>query len=109
MPLRALAREAAMSKAAAEKIVQGWREIAARTRKDRLPGQRIIVPKSIDVSAIRRKTGLSQQLFSARIGVSTGTLRNWEQGRRRPDGPARVLLAMLARNPKLVEETLGRK
>ena len=72
-------------------------------------GLRLHVPKKIDVSAIRRKTGLSQQMFSARIGVSTGTLRNWEQGRRTPDGPARVLLAMLARNPRLVEETLGRE
>ncbi len=94
---------------AADKIVQGWREIAARNRSDRLPGGRVFVPKTVDVTAIRRKTGLSQQKFSARIGVSTGTLRNWEQGRRQPEGPARVLLAMLARNPHLVEETLGRK
>jgi putative transcriptional regulator len=54
------------------------------------------------------RTGLSQQEFSRRIGVSTGTLRNWEQGRRKPEGPARVLLALLARNPTIVEETIGR-
>jgi putative transcriptional regulator len=66
------------------------------------------VPKDVDVQAIRRRTGLSQELFSKRIGVSTGTIRNWEQGRRVPEGPARVLLAMLARNPKIVEEMLGR-
>ena len=64
--------------------------------------------KRIDVSAIRRKTGLSQAAFSARIGVSAGTLRNWEQGRRSPEGAARVLLAMLARNPRIVEDTLGK-
>jgi putative transcriptional regulator len=50
---------------------------------------------------------LTQSAFSRRIGVSTATLRNWEQGRRAPDGPARVLLAMLDRNPHVVEETLG--
>jgi len=96
-----------MSKAA-ERIMQGLREAAAHAKGKKVPGLRLHVPETIDVSAIRRKTGLSQQAFSARIGVSTGTLRNWEQGRRTPDGPARVLLAMLARNPRLVEETLRR-
>jgi putative transcriptional regulator len=45
--------------------------------------------------------------FSRQIGVSLGTLRNWEQGRRAPEGRARVLLAMLSGNPRIVEETLG--
>src|SRR5712692_7259236 len=94
-----------MSKTA-EQIMQGLREAAAHARGEKVPGLRLHVPKNIDVSAIRRTTGLSQLAFSARIGVSTGTLRNWEQGRRIPDGPARVLLAMLARNPRIVEETL---
>jgi putative transcriptional regulator len=92
---------------AAERIMQGLREAAAHARGESVPGLRIHVPKKINVSAIRRRTGLSQALFSSRIGVSPGTLRNWEQGRRVPDGPARVLLAMLARNPRIVEETLG--
>jgi len=96
-----------MTKAAA-RIMQGLREAAAHARGKKVPGLRLHVPQTVDVTAIRRKTGLSQQAFSARIGVSMGTLRNWEQGRRTPDGPARVLLAMLARNPRLVEETLGR-
>ena len=96
-----------MTKAAA-RIMQGLREAAAHARGKKVPGLRLYVPQTIDVTAIRRKTGLSQQAFSARIGVSMGTLRNWEQGRRTPDGPARVLLAMLARNPRLVEEILGR-
>jgi putative transcriptional regulator len=95
-----------MSKAA-ERIIQGLREAVAHARGDKVPGLRLHVPKKVDVAAIRQKTGLSQEAFSMRIGVSTGTLRNWEQGRRNPEGPARVLLAMLARNPRLVEETLG--
>jgi putative transcriptional regulator len=68
---------------------------------------RLRIPHKVDVSAVRRRMGLSQAAFSRRIGVSPGTLRNWEQGRRTPDGPARVLLALLDCNPRIVEETLG--
>jgi putative transcriptional regulator len=64
------------------------------------------VPSVVDVQAIRNKTGLPQAAFARRIGVSVGTLRNWEQGHRFPTGPARVLLALLGRNPRIVEETL---
>lgn len=91
----------------ARRITQGLREAAAHARGDKVPGLRLHVPERIDVYAIRRKTGLSQEAFSSRIGVSTGTLRNWEQGRRTPDGPARVLLAMLSRNPQIVEDILA--
>lgn len=95
-----------MSKAA-DRIVQGLREAAAHARGAKVPGLKLHVPRKIDVHAIRQRTGLSQEMFSQRIGVSPGTLRNWEQGRRSPDGPARVLLAMLARNPRIVEDTLS--
>jgi putative transcriptional regulator len=64
------------------------------------------VPSVTDVQAIRKKTGLSQVAFALRIGVPVATLRNWEQGHRTPTGPARVLLALLDRNPPIVEETL---
>ncbi len=59
-----------------------------------------------DVATIRGKTGLSQPNFAKSIGVSLGTLKNWEQGRRRPEGPARVLLALLAKRPSIVQEEL---
>lgn len=65
------------------------------------------LPCAIDAAAIRTKTGLSQAAFARRIGVPVGTIRNWEQGRRAPQGPARLLLALLDRNPRIVEETLG--
>jgi putative transcriptional regulator len=77
---------------AANRIMQGLRHAAK-------------IPRAVDVSAVRRRTGLSQAAFSRQIGVSPGTLRNWEQDRRSPEGPARVLLAMLSRNPRIVEET----
>jgi len=57
---------------------------------------------SVDVTAIRQRTGLSQSDFAASIGVPEGTLVNWEQGRRQPSGPAKVLLALLAKKPNLV-------
>ena len=65
------------------------------------------VPSVIDVQAIRKRTGLSQPDFAKSIGVPVATLRNWEQGHRTPTGPARVLLRLLERNPRIVEEMLG--
>ena len=61
-----------------------------------------------DVVAIRGKTGLSQPAFAKSIGVPLGTLKNWEQKRRRPEGSARVLLALIEKRPSLVQEELGR-
>lgn len=59
-----------------------------------------------DVRAVRRKLRLSQSQFAAKFGFQPATLRNWEQGRTRPDGPARVLLAVIARHPEAVEDTV---
>ena len=96
-----------MSEDAFNRIMTGLNEALAHARGEAVLGLRIHVPESIDVKAIRRHTGLSQAAFSSQIGVPVSTLRNWEQGRRVPDGPARVLLAMLVRNPRFVEEVLG--
>ena len=62
-----------------------------------------------EVPAIRARTGLSQAEFARSIGVKKATLLNWEQGRRKPDGPARVLLALIAREPGIVQRVLGRR
>ncbi|MBX9932868.1 MAG: helix-turn-helix domain-containing protein [Methylobacterium sp.] len=83
-------------------------QASAHARGEAVPGLRIHVPAEIDVAAIRKAVDLSQDAFAQTIGVAVGTLRNWEQRRRQPEGPARVLLALLAKNPRLVEETLGR-
>ena len=74
------------------------REVGAVVHKVEVP--------EVDVAAIRANTGLSQSAFARSIGVTKGTLLNWEQGRRRPTGPAQVLLAMIARKPSLVRELL---
>ena len=55
-----------------------------------------------DVPAIRHHLGLTQERFAELLGISVATLRNWEQGRRNPEGAARVLLCVAARHPKAV-------
>ena len=60
-----------------------------------------------DVPAIRAKTGLSQAAFAKSIGVAKGTVLNWEHRRRTPDGPARVLLALIDKDPGIVQRTLA--
>jgi putative transcriptional regulator len=63
----------------------------------------------VDLKKLRRRLGLTQESFAARFGFSLGTLRNWERGRRRPDGPAQILLQVIDREPEAVERALRRK
>jgi DNA-binding transcriptional regulator YiaG len=60
-----------------------------------------------DIIALRRFVGLTQQKFSEALGISVHTLRNWEQGRRTPEGPALALLRVAARHPRVLRENLG--
>jgi putative transcriptional regulator len=90
-----------------ERIMAGLNEALEHAKGNEVPGMRVYVPDELDVAAIRKRTGLSQPAFASTIGVKHGTLKNWEQRRRQPEGPARVLLAMLDRNPKVVVELLG--
>jgi len=60
----------------------------------------------VDVRAIRRRTGLTQDQFSAKYGFTLGAVRNWEQGRRTPERSAR-LLKVIEKHPKVVEEALA--
>ena len=61
-----------------------------------------------DVVVIRSKPGLSQPAFAKSIGVPLSPLKNWEPGRRRPEGSARVLLALIDKRPSIVQDELGR-
>jgi putative transcriptional regulator len=60
----------------------------------------------VDVRKLRARMGLSQTQFAAKFGFSLDSIQNWEQGHRQPEGPARVLLVVIAKNPKAVEEAL---
>lgn len=59
-----------------------------------------------DVAALRRFIGLTQEEFAEGMGISVHTLRNWEQGRRRPEGPAIALLRIAARSPRMILQNL---
>ena len=97
-----------MGKQAFESIAAGLRDAIAHARGDKSRGRltRVRVP-DIDVATVRGKLGLSQDDFVAAFGVSVGTVRNWEQGRRRPEGPARVLLTVIDKAPRTVMDALG--
>jgi putative transcriptional regulator len=60
----------------------------------------------VDVRKLRARMGLSQTQFAAKFGFSLDSIQNWEQGHRQPEGPARVLLVVIAKNPKAVEAAL---
>ena len=89
-------------------MMAGLKQARAFARGEPVAGLRVHQFPPLDIVAIRKKIGVSQDSFAQQIGVSTATLRNWEQGRRTPDGPARVLLAMLARDPEIVSRTLSK-
>ncbi len=91
-----------------DEIIKGLEE-ALDYAKGKTKGVRVHkvkVPVAIDVRAVRKATGLSQAAFCARFGFSLGTLRDWEQGRRRPDGAARVLVLVIAQEPEAVDRAL---
>ena len=60
-----------------------------------------------DIAALRLFVGLTQADFAQALGISVYTLRNWEQGRRRPEGPAMALLRIAARHPKIIRENVA--
>jgi DNA-binding transcriptional regulator YiaG len=63
-------------------------------------------PVGEDIAALRRFVGLTQTQFAQAMGISVHTLRNWEQGRRHPEGPAIALLRIAARHPRIIRENL---
>jgi putative transcriptional regulator len=81
---------------------------AGRIRRGRSAPVRVTEVRPEDVRSIREALGQTQLEFAAMIGVSPATLRNWEQGRRQPEGPARALLRVAARNPGAVAAALAR-
>lgn len=82
---------------------------AGKIRQGARKPARVTTFRPADVKSVREKLKASQTEFALMIGVSVATLRNWEQGRRTPDGPALALLRVAARNPRAVAEALHRE
>jgi len=97
-----------MSKKAFDAIMAGVEDAVAYAKGDKRRGKAHLVKiPQVDVRAARRRLGMSQDRFARSFGVSAATVRNWEQGRRRPKGPARVLLAVIDREPEAVKRALS--
>jgi putative transcriptional regulator len=64
-------------------------------------------PPTVDVRALRARTGLSQTQFARRFGFSAASVREWEQGRRQPQAAARVLLLVIQSRPEVVDDVLA--
>jgi putative transcriptional regulator len=90
-----------------DELIESVREAGRILRGEARPSREFTFSAQ-DVQAIRKKLRKSQDEFALMIGVSVATLRNWEQGRRQPHGPARALLKIASENPKAVEKALGR-
>jgi DNA-binding transcriptional regulator YiaG len=77
-----------------------WQRMVREERISLMP------PAKVDVRAVREKLHLSQSEFAARFGFTAAAVRQWEQGRRQPHGPARVLLTIIDREPNAVRRAL---
>ncbi len=79
------------------------RAITARLRARLVRGE---ISSGSDIVALRQFIGMSQMEFAQAMEISVHTLRNWEQGRRTPEGPALALLKIAARHPRIIRENL---
>jgi putative transcriptional regulator len=89
------------------RIVEGLEQAVAWSRGETTNVRVTVVHvPEVDVREVRTRMGLTQAQFATKFGFPPGTLRNWEQGRSRPDAPTRVLLAVIAKHPDAVEDVL---
>ena len=80
---------------------------AGKIKRGTMKASRITIVEPQDVRSIRARLGKSQSEFAMMIGVSVATLQNWEQGRRKPEGPAKALLKVASENPEAVMDALS--
>lgn len=87
-------------------LLEGVKQVGQIQRGEITP-RRSFRFSPVDIKAIRTKLHKSQAEFALMIGVSVATLRNWEQGRRTPEGPAQILLKVVEKNPTAVIKALA--
>jgi len=85
-----------------DSIKSGLEEAIEYSKGKKKRGVKTFQIQDIDVKRIRRKVGMTQTQFASSFGISLGTLRHWERGDRKPRGPARVLLNVVDKAPKVV-------
>jgi putative transcriptional regulator len=95
-----------MKTALFEELLDSVREGGLILRGDRSASRALEIEEP-NVKRVRALYRLSQPKFAALMGISTATLRNWEQGRRQPPGSARVLLRVVARHPEAVLDVVA--
>jgi putative transcriptional regulator len=94
-------------KTAYDKIAAGLNDAIAIAKGKADPKRyRVHVATDIDVMKIRKGQGLTRAAFAMRFGLQLGTVRDWEQRKRQPDGAARVLLTVIDKEPEAVERAL---
>ncbi|WP_095145559.1 MULTISPECIES: NadS family protein [unclassified Pseudomonas] len=89
-----------------DELMESVQQMDEIVRGERQPSRDFHVD-ALQVKAIRKATGLTQARFAALIGVQLSTLRNWEQGRREPTGPAKALLKAIHNDPVHVLNALA--
>jgi putative transcriptional regulator len=96
-----------MKKRFAERILEGLADAVAYAKGDKTRGTatRFRMPE-VDVKSVRQKIGLSQEEFGDVFAISARTVQEWEQYRKSPSGPSRVLLAVIEANPASVKKVL---
>ena len=95
-----------MKKELFDELIESVKEAGKIHRGEMKPSREFIFEPE-DVRTIRAKLKKSQSEFARMIGVSVATLQNWEQGRRQPEGPARALLLVASKAPKVVAKALA--
>jgi putative transcriptional regulator len=92
------------------RLVAGLNNALAHARGELvLPSYEVKVSESVDVAKVRRRLGLSQAVFARTFGLDVTALHAWEQGRRRPDRAARVLLAVISKESQAVLRALANR
>jgi putative transcriptional regulator len=92
---------------AGERILRSIKQARAYARGEAVEGFVVHVPEEIDVRALRKKLDMTRNEFALRFGFEVAAVKEWEMRRRKPDRAARVLLKVIAHNPKAVERALA--
>ncbi|WP_428374944.1 helix-turn-helix domain-containing protein [Lichenicoccus sp.] len=88
-------------------LIASMQEATAIMRGEKDAARVHLPPGEVDVRAIRERLGLTRSAFAQRFGLAIAAVRDWEQGLRRPDPAARVLLMVIARSPETVAEVVA--